>query len=192
MSQIRHPRPAAGPAVEPLLTWGRPTVNPERLTALAAAVTNREQLRFAYRRRDGAAGERLVEPYKLVSAGRRWYLVGYEAARTDAGLPGGGDPARTGPADDRPARWRLGRPGADRRQLLPVARSRRHPGLAGVAPADPRLRHRGARAAGADRVPPGDRRPGSCTRVSRTRVSCCWSAADTSGTSSSRRSSPAP
>ncbi|SIM79466.1 helix-turn-helix transcriptional regulator [Micromonospora cremea] len=82
-SRLRHRVGALGAATEPLLTWGRPTVDPEQLTALAAAVTNREQLRFAYRRRDGAAGERLVEPYKLVSAGRRWYLVGYDNDRGD-------------------------------------------------------------------------------------------------------------
>ncbi|MEV4657033.1 YafY family protein [Micromonospora sp. NPDC049301] len=82
-SRLRHRVGALGAATEPLLTWGRPTVDPEHLTTLAAAVTNRDQLRFTYRRRDGAAGERLVEPHKLVSAGRRWYLVGYDNDRGD-------------------------------------------------------------------------------------------------------------
>ncbi|WP_328415922.1 MULTISPECIES: YafY family protein [unclassified Micromonospora] len=82
-SRLRHRVSALGAATEPLLTWGRPTVDPEHLSALAAAVTNREQLRFTYRRRDGVGGERLVEPYKLVSAGRRWYLVGYDNDRGD-------------------------------------------------------------------------------------------------------------
>ncbi|RAN93603.1 hypothetical protein GAR05_05381 [Micromonospora saelicesensis] len=82
-SRLRHRVSALGAATEPLLTWDRPTVDPERLSALAAAVNNREQLRFAYRRRDGMDAERLVEPYKLVSAGRRWYLVGYDNDRDD-------------------------------------------------------------------------------------------------------------
>lgn len=82
-SRLRHRVSALGAATEPLLTWDRPTVDPEHLSALAAAVTSREQLRFTYRRRDGVDTERLVEPYKLVSAGRRWYLVGYDNDRDD-------------------------------------------------------------------------------------------------------------
>ncbi|WP_444947302.1 helix-turn-helix transcriptional regulator [Micromonospora ureilytica] len=82
-SRLRHRVSALGAATEPLLTWDQPTVDPEHLSALAAAVNNREQLRFTYRRRDGVNTERLVEPYKLVSAGRRWYLVGYDNDRDD-------------------------------------------------------------------------------------------------------------
>ncbi|GAB4106715.1 YafY family protein [Micromonospora taraxaci] len=80
-SRLRHRVSALGAATEPLLTWQGPTVDPEHLSALACAVNNREQLRFIYRRRDGLEAERLVEPYKLVSAGRRWYLVGYDNDR---------------------------------------------------------------------------------------------------------------
>ena len=88
LEQVMPPRlrqrvSALGRATEPLLTWEQPTVDPEHLTALAAAVTNREQLRFTYRRHDGTDSERLVEPYKLVSAGRRWFLVGYDNDRGD-------------------------------------------------------------------------------------------------------------
>ncbi|MEV1072241.1 helix-turn-helix transcriptional regulator [Micromonospora parva] len=82
-SRLRHRVRALGAATEPMLTWDQPTVDPERLSALAAAVNNRERLRFTYRRRDGVDAERLVEPYKLVSAGRRWYLVGYDNDRDD-------------------------------------------------------------------------------------------------------------
>ncbi|WP_405432005.1 helix-turn-helix transcriptional regulator [Micromonospora sp. NBC_00617] len=82
-SRLRQRVRALGAATEPLLTWGPPTVDPEHLNALAAAVNGRAQLRFTYRRRDGVDGERLVEPYKLVSAGRRWYLVGYDNDRAD-------------------------------------------------------------------------------------------------------------
>ncbi|MBQ1032391.1 YafY family protein [Micromonospora parva] len=82
-SRLRHRVSALGAATEPMLTWDQPTVDPEHLSALAAAVNNRERLRFTYRRRDGVDAERLVEPYKLVSAGRRWYLVGYDNDRDD-------------------------------------------------------------------------------------------------------------
>ncbi|TDC72796.1 YafY family transcriptional regulator [Micromonospora sp. KC606] len=81
--KLRHRVGTLGAATEPLLTWDRPTVDPERLTTLAAAITNRERLRFPYRRHDGTDGERRVEPYRLVSAGRRWYLVGYDNDRDD-------------------------------------------------------------------------------------------------------------
>ncbi|GIH18466.1 helix-turn-helix transcriptional regulator [Rugosimonospora africana] len=82
-SRLRRRVSTLGAATEPLLIWDRPTVDPEHLTVLAAAVTSREQLRFTYTRHDGVSGERLVEPHKLVSAGRRWYLVGYDNGRGD-------------------------------------------------------------------------------------------------------------
>lgn len=47
-----------------------PVVDPEALTAIAAAVRDHEWLRFET---DGAA--HLVEPYRLVTWERRWYLV---------------------------------------------------------------------------------------------------------------------
>jgi predicted DNA-binding transcriptional regulator YafY len=82
-SRLRHRVGALGGATEPLLAWEQPTVDPEHLTALAAAITSRERLRFTYRRHDGTHSDRLVEPHKLVSAGRRWYLVGYDNDRAD-------------------------------------------------------------------------------------------------------------
>jgi predicted DNA-binding transcriptional regulator YafY len=74
---------ALGAATQPLLTWERPTVDPELLTLLAGAVTNRERVRFGYRTHEGAGAERRVEPHRLVSAGRRWYLVGWDTDRDD-------------------------------------------------------------------------------------------------------------
>ncbi|MBG0566669.1 helix-turn-helix transcriptional regulator [Actinoplanes aureus] len=82
-ARLRRQVGALGAATEPLLTWERPTVDPERLTALAAAIANREQLRFTYRKHEGVESERRVEPHRLVSAGRRWYLVGYDTDRDD-------------------------------------------------------------------------------------------------------------
>ncbi|MEV0407779.1 WYL domain-containing protein [Actinoallomurus sp. NPDC050550] len=53
------------------------------LTAIATAVRDRESLRFDYRARDGAEGRRTAEPHRLVSSGRRWYLVAWDTGRRD-------------------------------------------------------------------------------------------------------------
>ncbi|MFC6066764.1 helix-turn-helix transcriptional regulator [Streptomyces ochraceiscleroticus] len=68
-----------------LLTAGgtAPTTDPAVLGVLAAACRRRERLRFRYAGRDGAPGRRHTEPYRLVSADRRWYLVAYDLDRAD-------------------------------------------------------------------------------------------------------------
>ncbi|MFD0278016.1 helix-turn-helix transcriptional regulator [Kitasatospora sp. NPDC127111] len=81
--RLRHRVGALNTATVPLLTGDGPTVDPEDLTVLAGTVTNRERLRFDYRAGDGAETRRLIEPDRLVSAGRRWYLVGYDLDRDD-------------------------------------------------------------------------------------------------------------
>jgi predicted DNA-binding transcriptional regulator YafY len=60
-----------------------PDVDPEVLSTIAAAVRDHERIRFGYR-----TSEHLVEPYRLVSWRRRWYLVakgtdGWTAFRVD-------------------------------------------------------------------------------------------------------------
>jgi len=62
---------------------GGPTVDPQHLTALAAACRDSECLRFAYRSRDGADTRREVEPHAIVNRGRRWYLVAWDRRRED-------------------------------------------------------------------------------------------------------------
>lgn len=66
--------PAFGPAAPPV-------VDPELLTVLAAAIENRERVRFRYRSQDGAETRRYADPHRLVSSGRRWYLVAYDNDR---------------------------------------------------------------------------------------------------------------
>jgi predicted DNA-binding transcriptional regulator YafY len=61
----------------------RPAVNPDDLTALAAAVEAGERVRFDYEAADGARSERRVEPYGVVASGRRWYLVAFDVDRDD-------------------------------------------------------------------------------------------------------------
>jgi predicted DNA-binding transcriptional regulator YafY len=66
-----------------LPTGGGPTVDPQHLTAIAAACRDTERVRFAYRGRDGVRSRREVEPHSLVNLGRRWYLVAWDRARED-------------------------------------------------------------------------------------------------------------
>lgn len=58
-------------------------VNPEVLTALSLAITERRVVVFRYARHDGESSRRVVEPVRLVDTGRRWYLVAWDTARQD-------------------------------------------------------------------------------------------------------------
>lgn len=53
------------------------------LAALAQACRDDEALTFDYVAADGAASRRRVEPARLVTLGRRWYLVAYDKDRAD-------------------------------------------------------------------------------------------------------------
>ncbi|MFG1954000.1 helix-turn-helix transcriptional regulator [Micromonospora sp. NPDC048830] len=59
----------------------RPGVDPGVLTAVALACRDNEHLRFSYTAADGQHTDRHVEPHRLVSLGRRWYLVAYDLTR---------------------------------------------------------------------------------------------------------------
>ncbi len=58
-------------------------VSAEALTTIAAACRDHQRLRMDYRSHDGTESTRTVEPYKLVHAGHRWYLVAYDLDRAD-------------------------------------------------------------------------------------------------------------
>jgi predicted DNA-binding transcriptional regulator YafY len=60
-----------------------PAVDPTVLTTLAGACRDHERLRFDYRNHDGTATVRSVEPHRLVTWGRKWYLVGWDLDRAD-------------------------------------------------------------------------------------------------------------
>lgn len=53
------------------------------LMALAMSCRREESVRFTYRTGDDRVTERRVEPHRLVSLGRRWYLVGFDLDRDD-------------------------------------------------------------------------------------------------------------
>lgn len=81
-SRLRH-RVGDLRSVTVPLTIPASAVDPAVLTAIAAAVRHRESLRFEYRSHDGAEDRRVAEPYRLVNAGRRWYLVAWDTGRGD-------------------------------------------------------------------------------------------------------------
>ena len=62
---------------------GGPAVDPGVLTTVAQACRDTERLEFGYAAADGARTDRLVEPFRLVPLGRRWYLVAYDLHRHD-------------------------------------------------------------------------------------------------------------
>lgn len=60
---------------------GGPIVDPVALLTLAQACRRLERLKFEYRDGSGNESERRVEPYRLVNAHRRWYLVAHDLDR---------------------------------------------------------------------------------------------------------------
>lgn len=101
--------------------WGSagPTVDPGILTTVAQACRDTERVQFTYTAAGGERTARHVEPHRLVSLGRRWYLVAYDLTRHDwrsFRLDRLDEPASTGarfrprelPADDAAAFVRAG------------------------------------------------------------------------------------
>ncbi|MBV1940683.1 WYL domain-containing protein [Streptomyces sp. BV286] len=82
-SRLRHRVSTLQAATTPLTTGDGASIAPETLTVMASTIAGRERLRFAYRAKDGAESRRQIEPYRLVSTGRRWYLVAYDLDRAD-------------------------------------------------------------------------------------------------------------
>ncbi|MDH6222326.1 helix-turn-helix transcriptional regulator [Streptomyces pseudovenezuelae] len=82
-SRLRHRVSTLQSATTPLTSGDGASIAPETLTVMASTVAGRERLRFAYRAADGTESRRLTEPYRLVSTGRRWYLVAYDLDRAD-------------------------------------------------------------------------------------------------------------
>ncbi len=70
-------------AVPAVWSSNGPTVDSDVLTTLALACRDDERVGFGYRTRAGDDMARSVEPHRLVSVGRRWYLVAYDLTRHD-------------------------------------------------------------------------------------------------------------
>jgi predicted DNA-binding transcriptional regulator YafY len=67
------------------LTWGQSDspVEPDVLMTLARACRDHEHTSAAYVDREGNPTQRRLEPYQLVTTGRRWYLLCYDRDRHD-------------------------------------------------------------------------------------------------------------
>ncbi|MCU1654411.1 MAG: transcriptional regulator [Pseudonocardia sp.] len=65
--------------------WGGSglAADPEALVAVAQVCRDTERVEFGYTAASGERTERHVEPLRLVSLGRRWYLVAYDLGRHD-------------------------------------------------------------------------------------------------------------
>jgi predicted DNA-binding transcriptional regulator YafY len=81
--RLRRRVEALGSYTVPAAWGGGPTVDALALTVIAQACRDDERLRFAYTARDGSQTLRMVEPHRLVSLGRRWYLVAWDIERHD-------------------------------------------------------------------------------------------------------------
>jgi predicted DNA-binding transcriptional regulator YafY len=58
-------------------------VSPDHLMTLARACRDCEHIGLGYTDRGGNVTQRRLEPYQLVTTGRRWYLVAYDRDRQD-------------------------------------------------------------------------------------------------------------
>ncbi len=65
------------------LDRGDTGIAPNRLQQIAFAAAGHLIARFAYRTPSGAESSRRVEPYRLVAAGQRWYLLAFDLDRDD-------------------------------------------------------------------------------------------------------------
>lgn len=79
-----RPRVRALDTATERLTGGQEvTVAADVLVALAHACQQRERVRFAYTDREGRRTRRDIEPYRLVQARGRWYLVAFDRGRDE-------------------------------------------------------------------------------------------------------------
>jgi predicted DNA-binding transcriptional regulator YafY len=62
---------------------GQAAINPDVLATAALACRDSERIRFDYGAASGQRTERHVEPHRLVTLDRRWYLVAYDLTKND-------------------------------------------------------------------------------------------------------------
>jgi predicted DNA-binding transcriptional regulator YafY len=83
-NRIRRRVHAIQTQVEPM-QWGsaHTLVDAETLAVFSQACRDSEQVRFDYADRQGVESRRLVEPHRVMAAGRRWYLIAWDVRRAD-------------------------------------------------------------------------------------------------------------
>jgi predicted DNA-binding transcriptional regulator YafY len=80
--RLRHRVNALSASIVPMGPMG-PTVNSSVLATLAGACRDNVRLHMQYEDSRGRKSDRQVEPQGLVHAGSRWYLVAWDAGRSD-------------------------------------------------------------------------------------------------------------
>ena len=88
LDQVMPPRlrsqvAAVHEATVTLTAGAQSPVEPEVLMTLARACRDHEHVEMQYTALAGAVTQRRVEPYQLVTTGRRWYLLAYDRDRED-------------------------------------------------------------------------------------------------------------
>jgi predicted DNA-binding transcriptional regulator YafY len=82
--RLRRRVDALRTAIQPMAWAGTGSVvDPDVLTTAAQACRDTVRLAFDYVAADGRRSERHVDPHRLVTVGRRWYLVAYDVDRHD-------------------------------------------------------------------------------------------------------------
>src|ERR1700712_281713 len=83
-SRLRRRGSALQTYIVPVPLYGSsPTVDPAMLILIAAACRDHEQLRFDYGDHAGNGTRRRADPHRLVTWGRRWYLVAWDVHKAD-------------------------------------------------------------------------------------------------------------
>lgn len=82
-SRLRSQVAAVHDATVTLTTTSDDAIDPDILMTLARASRDREHVGCGYVDIRGNATRRRLEPYQLVTTGRRWYLLGYDRDRDD-------------------------------------------------------------------------------------------------------------
>jgi predicted DNA-binding transcriptional regulator YafY len=82
--RLRRRIDALGAMTEPA-GWGPPVAgfDSDTLTTIAQSCRDSEHIDFGYVSADEVVSQRHVQPHRLVSLGRRWYLVAYDLERSD-------------------------------------------------------------------------------------------------------------
>jgi predicted DNA-binding transcriptional regulator YafY len=82
-ARLRAQVAAVGSATVAMPEGAVASADPETVAVLAIACRDHELVAFDYRRRDGSATHRRVEPHGLVSAYRRWLLLAFDPEADD-------------------------------------------------------------------------------------------------------------
>jgi predicted DNA-binding transcriptional regulator YafY len=82
-ARLRAQVAAVGSATVAMPEGAVASADPETVAVLAIACRDHELVSFDYRRRDGTASRRRVEPHSLVTAYRRWLLLAFDPQADD-------------------------------------------------------------------------------------------------------------